>query len=411
VPAGDERRELDSRDPPMNFYDDCDTSVSDSALARVLARPAAAPRLIALAELAVFGEPLLDEVVDGRMERIQATQLLTLELGKRCINTRNSRRHWRSFEDMPTCPTSGYKVREVRIKPKFFLRMTRATHLATRRKIGDVVAACYALFMTRIVAVANQKGGVGKTTTAINVAASIASRGYRVLLVDFDPQGNASSGVGYPRDKVELTVYDALVGDVRLEDVIRPTDITTLFVAPATTDLVGAEIELIGAESRERFLANALAPVAAQYDYVILDCPPSLGILTLNALVAADGVLVPMQAEYFALEGLSALTATIEKVRAAYNPHLKIDGVLFTMFDGRMNLATQVRAEVTKYFGDSVLETTIPRNVRLSEAPSHGKPVLLYDLRCPGTKSYLAVADEFLDRTLIVGASKGDSVA
>jgi chromosome partitioning protein len=261
--------------------------------------------------------------------------------------------------------------------------------------------------MTRIVAVANQKGGVGKTTTAINLAASVASRGYRVLLVDFDPQGNASSGVGYPRDKVELTVYDALVGDVQLEDVIRPTEITTLFVAPATTDLVGAEIELIGTEQRERYLANALAPVAAQYDYVVVDCPPSLGLLTLNALVAADGVVVPMQAEYFALEGLSALTATIEKVRAAYNPHLKIDGVLFTMFDGRMNLANEVRAEVSKFFGDTVLETTIPRNVRLSEAPSHGKPVLLYDLRCPGTKSYLAVADEFLDRTLIVGAPKG----
>jgi chromosome partitioning protein len=258
--------------------------------------------------------------------------------------------------------------------------------------------------MSRIVAVANQKGGVGKTTTAINLAASIASRGYRVLLLDFDPQGNASSGVGYPRDKVELTVYDALCGDVSLEDVIRPTDITTLFVAPATTDLVGAEIELIGAEQRERYLANALAPVAPDYDYVVIDCPPSLGILTLNALVAADGVVVPMQAEYFALEGLSALTATIEKVKAAYNKSLKIDGVLFTMFDGRMNLANQVRAEVMKFFGDSVLETTVPRNVRLSEAPSFGKPVMLYDLRCPGTKSYLAVADEFLDRTLIVGA-------
>src|SRR5450432_2349998 len=235
--------------------------------------------------------------------------------------------------------------------------------------------------MSRIVAVANQKGGVGKTTTAINVAASIASRGYRVLLVDFDPQGNASSGVGYPRDKVELTVYDALVGDVSLEDVIRPTDITTLFVAPATTDLVGAEIELIGAEHRERFLAEALAPIAPQYDYVIIDCPPSLGILTLNALVCADGVLVPMQAEYFALEGLSALTATIEKVKAAYNPHLKIDGVLFTMFDGRINLANQVRDEVNQYFGDRVFEASVPRNVRLSEAPSHGKPGLLYDLR------------------------------
>ena len=253
--------------------------------------------------------------------------------------------------------------------------------------------------MARIVAVANQKGGVGKTTTAINLAASIASRGHRTLLCDFDPQGNASSGVGYPRDKVTLTIYDALVGECTLEDVIRPTDIPTLFVAPATTDLVGAEIELIGADSRERFLANALAPVVASYDYIIIDCPPSLGILTLNALVAADGVVVPMQAEYFALEGLSALTATIEKVRAAYNPHLKIDGVLFTMFDGRMNLANQVREEVAKFFGNSVLETTIPRNVRLSEAPSYGKPVMLYDLKCPGTKTYLAVADEFLART------------
>jgi chromosome partitioning protein len=274
-----------------------------------------------------------------------------------------------------------------------------------------VIAACYGLYMSRIVAVANQKGGVGKTTTSINLAASIASRGYRVLLVDFDPQGNASSGVGYPRDKVELTIYDALVGEVLLEDVIRPTDITTLFVVPATTDLVGAEIELIGAEHRERFLANCLAPIVEQYDYIVIDCPPSLGMLTLNALVAADGIVVPMQAEYFALEGLSALTATIEKVKAAYNPHLTIDGVLFTMFDGRMNLANQVRAEVAKHFGDKCLDTTVPRNVRLSEAPSHGKPVLLYDLRCPGTKSYLAVADEFIDRTLIRPAAKGQPAA
>jgi chromosome partitioning protein len=256
--------------------------------------------------------------------------------------------------------------------------------------------------MTRIVAVANQKGGVGKTTTAINLAASVASRGHRVLLVDFDPQGNASSGVGYPRDRVELTIYDALVGEVSLADVIRPTEITTLFVAPATTDLVGAEIELISADHRERHLADALAPVAGSYDYIVIDCPPSLGLLTLNALVAAHAVVVPMQAEYFALEGLSALTATIEKVKAAYNPNLAIDGVLFTMFDGRMNLANQVRAEVAKYFGDKVFETTVPRNVRLSEAPSHGKPVLLYDLRCPGTKSYLAVADELIHRTALL---------
>lgn len=263
--------------------------------------------------------------------------------------------------------------------------------------------------MTRIVAVANQKGGVGKTTTAINLAASVASRGYRVLLVDFDPQGNASSGVGYPRDKVELTIYDALTGDVQLTDVIRPTEITTLWLAPATTDLVGAEIELISADRRERFLADTLAQVANEYDYIVIDCPPSLGLLTLNALVAADSVVVPMQAEYFALEGLSALTGTIEKVKAAYNPHLSIDGVLFTMFDSRLSVANQVKAEVVQFFGDKVFAESIPRNVRLSEAPSHGKPVLLYDLRCPGTKSYLAVADEFLDRTLMVLAPAGTS--
>lgn len=256
--------------------------------------------------------------------------------------------------------------------------------------------------MTRIVAVANQKGGVGKTTTAINLAASVASRGYRVLLVDFDPQGNASSGVGYPRDKVELSIYDALVGDVTMADVTRPTEITTLFLVPATTDLVGAELELIGADHRERYLAEAIAQVAKDYDYIVVDCPPSLGLLTLNALVAADGVIVPMQAEYFALEGLSALTKTIEKVKQAYNPKLSIDGVVFTMYDGRLSLANQVKTEVANYFGDKLFDANIPRNVRLSEAPSHGKPALLYDLRCAGTTSYLALADEFLDRTLDV---------
>lgn len=251
--------------------------------------------------------------------------------------------------------------------------------------------------MARIVAVANQKGGVGKTTTAINLAASVASRGLRVLLVDFDPQGNASSGVGV--SKSELTIYDALAGDVSLAEVIRPTEITTLFVVPANTDLVGAEIELISADRRERFLADALGPVIASFDYIVIDCPPSLGLLTLNALVAADGVVIPMQAEYFALEGLSALSKTIDKVKASYNPKLAIDGVLFTMFDARLSVANQVKDEVARFFGEKVFDEAVPRNVRLSEAPSHGKPCLLYDLRCAGTKSYLAIADELIDRT------------
>ncbi len=293
-------------------------------------------------------------------------------------------------------------IRERSSGPTFFDRGAAQT-ARLRREIAIVIAPCYSRSMTRIVAVANQKGGVGKTTTAINLAASIASRGYRVLLVDFDPQGNASSGVGWPRDRVEKSIYDVLVGDATMQEVVRPTDIATLFVAPATTDLVGAEIELITADRRERALADVLAPVTAAYDYIVIDCPPSLGLLTLNALVAADGVIVPMQAEYFALEGLSALTSTIEKVRAAYNPHLSIDGVLFTMFDGRLSVANQVKCEVAHFFGDKVFRESVPRNVRLSEAPSHGKPCLLYDLRCQGTKSYLAIADEFIDRLPIEG--------
>ncbi len=252
--------------------------------------------------------------------------------------------------------------------------------------------------MARITAVANQKGGVGKTTTAINLAASLASRGLRVLLVDFDPQGNASSGVGYPKSRVELTVYDAIIGEIAMQDCIRPTEITTLFVAPATTDLVGAEIELIANDRREQYLKDALAQVVEHYDFIVIDCPPSLGMLTLNALVAADGVVVPMQAEYFALEGLSALLSTIEQVRNAYNPTLELEGVLFCMYDPRTNLSGQVRGEVQDHMGPKVFETAIPRNVRLSESPSFGKPVLLYDFRCPGSKSYLKLADEFLAR-------------
>jgi chromosome partitioning protein len=253
--------------------------------------------------------------------------------------------------------------------------------------------------MARIVAIANQKGGVGKTTTAINLAASVATQGLKVLLVDFDPQGSASSGVGYHKSRVELSVYDALVGDIAFADCVRPTEITTLFVAPATSDLVGAEVELISAEGRQLFLKRALDTVADQFDYIIIDCPPSLGMLTLNALTAADGVVVPMQAEYFALEGLSDLLATIEKVKEHFNPRLELCGILFCMYDPRTNLSGQVRGEVEEHMGDRVFQTLIPRNVRLSESPSHGKPVLLYDFTCAGCKSYLRLAEEFVARS------------
>jgi chromosome partitioning protein len=252
--------------------------------------------------------------------------------------------------------------------------------------------------MGRIVAVVNQKGGVGKTTTAVNLGAGVAAAGHKVLLVDFDPQGNCSSAVGYPKNKVDRSIYDALIGEVGLAEIIRPTDITTLFLAPANMDLVGAEVELMQVEGREMYLSRTLAAVADQYEYIIIDCPPSLGLLTVNALAAADGVVVPMQAEYFALEGLSALLTTIDRVRDSVNPRLTLEGVLFCMYDPRTNLAGQVRGEVEEHLGDKVYRTLIPRNVRLSEAPSHGKPVLLYDLRCAGCQSYLELAREFVDR-------------
>jgi chromosome partitioning protein len=258
--------------------------------------------------------------------------------------------------------------------------------------------------MGRVIAVANQKGGVGKTTTAINLAASVANAGKRVLLLDFDPQGNASSGVGYPRDRVELSIYDALIGDVDMRDVIRPTEVKGLFLAPATTDLAGAEIELVARDGRERRLATLVGAIRDQFDYVLIDCPPSLGILTINALTAADGVLVPMQCEYYALEGLSALLRTIERVRQALNPGLGVDGVLFCMYDPRPNLTHQVTEEVKLHLGDKVFTTVIPRNVRLSESPSFGKPILLYDRESRGCQSYLQLADELVRREQQIAA-------
>jgi chromosome partitioning protein len=246
-------------------------------------------------------------------------------------------------------------------------------------------------------AVVNQKGGVGKTTTAVNLAAALAQRGRRVLLVDMDPQGNASSGLGHPTRTVEASVYRVLIGEATLAEVLLPTPVEGLFVAPATQDLVAAEIELVDEADRASRLRSAIDALLAQqpFDDVLVDCPPSLGLLTVNALIAADEVLVPLQCEYYALEGLTHLMATIERVRAGLHPTLGVKGLVLTMFDARNNLAHQVAAEVKKHF--RVFDAVIPRNVRLSEAPSHGKPVTLYDAASKGSVAYQQLAAELLD--------------
>jgi chromosome partitioning protein len=249
---------------------------------------------------------------------------------------------------------------------------------------------------TVVLAIANQKGGVGKTTTAVNLAASLAACERATLLVDFDPQANASSAFGLGR--AETHVYDALAGECVMKDVIRPTELECLHVAPSGRDLVGAEIELVGESERERRLERALADVRDDYELVLIDCPPSLGLLTLNALTAADAVLVPLQCEYYALEGLASLVDTIELVHQRLNPRLALRGIVLTMMDLRNSLTHDVAAEVRRHFGEQVFETGIPRNVRLSEAPSHGKPVLLYDIHSRGAVSYLRLARELLER-------------
>ncbi len=246
----------------------------------------------------------------------------------------------------------------------------------------------------RTIAIVNQKGGVGKSTTAVNLGASLAMLGRRVLLIDIDPQGNTTSGLGIDKKKIERDVYALLLEDAALDDVLLPTALPQLAVVPATVGLAGAEIELVSALARETRLKRTLTAARGSYDYILIDCPPSLGLLTLNALTAADEVLIPVQAEYYALEGLSQLTNVVTRVREALNPHLRIAGVLVTMFDGRTRLAVEVLDEVMAHFPSQVFRTQIPRNIRLSEAPSYGKPVALFDIKSRGAQAYLALARE-----------------
>jgi len=253
--------------------------------------------------------------------------------------------------------------------------------------------------MSKIISVANQKGGVGKTTTAINLAACLALSGQKVLIIDIDPQGNASSGLGVNLRENQKGIYELLAGDASLDQVIYPTEIDTLKIIPSNVDLAGAEIELVGRDHREKILSMALNGVNAEYEFVVIDCPPSLGLLTLNALAVSQSVLIPMQCEYYALQGLSQLLKTLKRIQKSINPDLKVEGILLTMYDNRTLLNGQVENHVKKYFSEFLMKTIIPRNIRLSEAPSHGKPIVLYANRSKGSDSYVELAQEVIQRT------------
>jgi chromosome partitioning protein len=252
--------------------------------------------------------------------------------------------------------------------------------------------------MGKIISVANQKGGVGKTATVVNLAAAMALSEKKTLIVDFDPQGNATSGVGVRKDDYKRSIYDFIINPVGLEEVVLSTDLPLLKLIPADMELVGAEIELVPMVEREKVLRKSLEALVTDFDYIFLDCPPSLGLLTVNALTAAQGIIVPTQCEYYALEGLGSLLSTIQMVQKELNPLLRVEGILLTMFDGRNNLSSQVEKEVRSHLNDLVFKTVIPRNVRISESPSHGLPVLLYDPHCRGAQSYMELAQELLNR-------------
>jgi chromosome partitioning protein len=264
--------------------------------------------------------------------------------------------------------------------------------------MSDSYANDYGNGQPRIIAVANQKGGVGKTTTAINLATALAACGKRVLVVDLDPQGNASTGLGVERGDRKTGAYEMLIDSIPIGEATRPTNVPNMWIVPTSPDLAGAEIELIDLERREYRLRDALARKPLSYDFILIDCPPSLTLLTLNAMVAADCVLVPLQCEFYALEGLSQLIKTIERVKHKLNPVLEVQGVVLTMFDKRSSLNEQVAADVRQHFGDKVYDTAIPRNVRIAEAPSYGMPALLYDIRCAGSQAYILLASEVLKR-------------